>query len=109
MTKYVAIIDYKARPDFGHIPLTASNLLDAMDEAETLFSEDVYLVDIAEKSGKGQKVGTWTETPYKDILRSRGCGWHRCDHGHSESPVTWIMSHDKNGILCFTIGKIDWS
>lgn len=99
MTKYIAVIDYKStvKNGFDHIPLVAKNLLDAMTEAETLLTDDVYLVDIAEKSGKIEKVDGCKETKFTEILRNRGNGWHRCDSTHGEGSVTWKMIRGKWG------------
>lgn len=99
MTKYIAIVDYKAntRKGFEHVELAAQNLLDAMNEAETLFDEEIYLVDIAEKVGKTEKVDGHKETKFTEILRNRGNGWHRCDSMHGESPATWKMIQTKYG------------
>ena len=68
-----------------------------MTEAETLLTDDVYLVDIAEKSGKTEKVDGCKETKFTEILRNRGNGWHRCDSDHGENPVTWKMIQGKWG------------
>ena len=99
MTKYIAIIDYKAnvKNGFDHITLESKNLMDAMNEAEKLLTDDVYLVDIAEKSGKTEKVDGGKETPFTDILRNRGNGWHRCDAAHGEYPAIWKMIRAKWG------------
>ena len=107
MTKYIAIIDYKAslKKGFDHITLAAKNLLDAMNEAEKLLTDDVYLVDIAEKSGKTEKVDGCKVTPFTEILRNRGSGWHRCDAAHGEGPATWKMIQAKWG-ECFEIASI---
>lgn len=104
MTKYIAVIDYNAalKKGFGHIQLEAKTLLDAMNEAEKLLTDDVYLVDIAEKSGKTEKVDGGKETLFTDILRNRGNGWHRCDAAHGEYPAIWKMFQAKWG-ECFEI------
>lgn len=107
MIKYIAIIDYKAsvKNGFDHVALEANNLLDAMNEAENLLTDDVYLVDIAEKSGKSEKIKGCKETPFTEVLRNRGHGWHRCDSEHGEHPVTWKMTQAKWG-KCFEIVNI---
>ena len=107
MTKYIAIIDYKAnvKNGFDHITLESKNLMDAMNEAEKLMDDTVYLVDIAEKSGKTEKINGCKETKFTEILRNRGNGWNRCDSDHGEHPVTWKMIQAKWG-ECFEIVNI---
>ena len=107
MEKYIAIIDYKSncKKGFGHVVLNSQNLLDAMNEAETLMNDTVYLVDIAEKSGKTEKINDCKETPFTAIIRNRGNGWHCCDDKHGERPVTWKMTQAKWG-ECFEILNI---
>lgn len=81
MTKYILTIDYKANhfPAFEHYELDATNLLDAIREAEKQlrFENDVYLAIISEKVGKCFK-GSFGEkcTRFNMILTSReNCGW----------------------------------
>ena len=95
MAKYIAIIDNRAgiMPPFTEIELTSKNLLDAMDEAEKLMDKNVYLVDIAERTGcttdnDGSKA---KRTHYKSIARNRGNGWHHCNESHGDSPMMCDM------------------
>lgn len=81
MIKYILTIDYKANrfPAFEHYELEASNLLDAIREAEKQlrFENDVYLAIISEKDGKSFK-GSFGEkcTRFNMILTScENCGW----------------------------------
>lgn len=53
MKKYIAIIDYKAgNKNFGHAELNSKTIIEAMDEAQKLKTDCVYLVKIAEKTGR---------------------------------------------------------
>lgn len=99
MTKYIAVIDWNARTGkmFDHIELNAKNIVDAMNEAENYINEDVYMIFIAEKTGKVTKVDDCKEVLYKEILANRKNGWHACDEKHSEHATTWKASFAKFG------------
>lgn len=91
MTKYIAIVDFASHTGkmFDQVELSAKTLMDAMDEAATLKDEDVYLVKIAEKTGKVEKREGAKRTRYTEILCCRSNGWHTCTHVNSESACTW--------------------
>lgn len=101
MTKYIVVIDWKAKTGktFDHIKLTAKNIVDAMNEAESYVNQDVYMVFIAEKISKVAKVGNVKEVTYKEILANRGYGWHACDEKHCERPSVWKATFAKWGTL----------
>ena len=62
--------------------MKASNLMDALTEAETYHTEDTYMIHLFEKTGSLNENGI----EYKPILASRTKGnWHRHDNQHSES------------------------
>ena len=65
--------------------MAATNLLDAMTEAESFFDDSTYLITIA---GKTERASEEVEgVIYKEILTTRdGFSWHRCDEAHSETP-----------------------
>ena len=54
MGKYVLVVVFKANPTtrFDHLRMEASTLIEAMNEAEMYLSENVYLVKIAERTGR---------------------------------------------------------
>lgn len=91
MIKYIAVIDYRAslRKGFDHKALIATNIFDAMNEAENLKTEDVYMVRIAEKFGKSEKREGAKRTKYREVLANRSGGWHTVDDAHSECQCTW--------------------
>lgn len=91
MGKYVLVVDFKANPTtrFDQLRMDASTLIEAMNEAEMYLSENVYLVKIAERTGRKLKVHKGTKTFFKEILVNRGSGWHACDDYHGESSSTW--------------------
>ena len=106
MTKYIAVIDYKSNAtiDFGHTVLSAQTIPEAMNEAEKLLGDNVYLVDIAEKSGRTTRhTGGYKETPFSCILRNRGSGWHSCDESHGELPEVWTMTTYSSGDTSFEL------
>ncbi len=90
-SKFIAYIDYKA----SYAPLTieykalnATNILDAMNEAEQfLDKEKVYLITVMERK-RAKRAAGWPKgskaVVYRDILTNRGCGWHSTDEAHSE-------------------------
>ena len=98
MTKYIAVLDYKAHASspFEHIPLKSKSLVDAMSEAEKYRDASVYCISIAQKYGKAQKLpGGYQDICYAEILRARSSGWHRCDADHGESSAVWKMTQGK--------------
>lgn len=85
MTKYIAVIDYKAsyKSGFDFVELESKNIVDAMEEANRIDMENVYMVSVAEKFGnierpnKGEKI-----TNYKMRAEKRSCGWDKAqDYG----------------------------
>lgn len=86
---YIITIDYTVDTKKGleRKTLAATNLVEAMAEAETFFSEEVYLIDLAEKTGDID--ADVNGLIYKDILTSRRRrNWHITDKQHSESPAS---------------------
>lgn len=88
--KYVLIIDFKADAPTGfkYEDLKANDLYEAIEEADSYFDDDIYLLKICEKYGKtvkgeytGQKV-----TNYSAILCKRSAsGWHINNPKNGES------------------------
>lgn len=91
MVKYVLVVDFRANTNtrFYQFCMDASTIIEAMKEAEMYLSENVYLVKIAERTGRKFKVHKGTKTFFKEILVNRGSGWHACDDWHGESSSTW--------------------
>lgn len=91
MIKYIAVIDYRANygKGFDHKELNATNIFDAMNEAEKLKTEEVYMVRIAEKFGKSEKREGAKRTKYREVLANRSGGWHTVDESHSECQYVW--------------------
>ena len=99
MGKYVLVVDFRANSitRFYHFRMEASTIIEAMNEAEIYFSEDVYQVKIAERTGRKLKVHKGTKTFFKEILVNRGSGWHACDDYHGESSSTWEFFDTASG------------
>lgn len=86
MTKYIAVIDYKAsyKSGFDFLEMNSKNIVDAMEEVnKRIDMENVYMVSIAEKFGnierpnKGEKI-----INYKMKVEKRSCGWDKAqDYG----------------------------
>lgn len=85
---------YKALgAEYYYKTLTATNILEAMAEAESYYNETTYLITIAEKTGAAD-----TDTDgviYREILTTRGDhNWHVCDKAHSETPALIAYNHE---------------
>ena len=87
--KYIVVVDLKASNGFDVYDLRANNLVEAMSEAEHFWSEDVYLIRIAERAGRIERREGNKIAKFLEVICNRGRGWHPCDNEHSESPVTW--------------------
>ena len=83
MTKYIAVIDYKAsyKSGFDFVELDAKDIVDAMEEANAINTENVYMISIAEKEGKVIKDCEGKKINYRVKLDKRSCGWNKtsCD------------------------------
>lgn len=84
-SSYVVRLDYSTSMRYEYIKLEATDLLGAMSEAERYFGEDIYLLDIFQKTDIIDDVEV--SILYKGTVRSRRKGsWHVCDADHYESP-----------------------
>lgn len=89
--KFMIAIDYlTSSPNYNRswhkVALTAENMMDAMDETETYFKEDVYMIHILQKSGTEQVEYDLTCITYDAILATRYKGaFHRHDDRHGEN------------------------
>ena len=85
--KYMVAIDWCAgkAPNnecFGYRMLNADNIFDAMDQAESYFTDDVYMTFLLEKTEDQADLGIL----YGAVMASRAKGnFHRADRAHSES------------------------
>ena len=87
--KYVLYIDFKAsgRKPLSYRDLKAKDLYEAIEEADTYFGEDIYLLKICEKYGRTRREGA-RFTNYKAILCKRSVsGWHLNNADNGEGHV----------------------
>lgn len=91
MNKYMVYVDYTADCDKGteYKELDAAEAIAAMSEAEGYLAEDVYLISIWQREGRGKK----NEANFTEVLVNRGHGWRAKDSKHSE--VTWAGTFTK--------------
>ena len=87
--KFVIYTDYKAAAgEYDYKAIEAADLAEAIEIADSMWNEDVYLMRIMKKVGKvvkPYKAGYAFET-YEAILCKRGTGWHRNTPENSEAP-----------------------
>ena len=79
---FIVMIDYKLNMNVGYEILAASNMVEAMTEAESYLADDVYLVKLLAKTENTNGYGIL----YYDQLTNRKYGWHGSDSAHSEGP-----------------------
>lgn len=84
---YMVLIDYKAglKPDLEAVKLEAETIFEAMTEAEKKFNDTVYLISVFEK----QNIVEEEKIIYKEVITTRGNGWHATDGEHSEVPYKY--------------------
>ena len=90
MKKYIAMIDWKVefKNGFDYVELDAENAVEAIEKADDLWNENVYLIKIMEKAGKINRYEGFKVTTYTSILCRRSFGWHRTNTENGESEVT---------------------
>ena len=78
MKKYVVMIDYKSATGkmFGWEQIEAKNLVEAMDKADEIWNDEVYLMAICEKSSKTVREAGFKVTEFTTVLFRRSFGWH---------------------------------
>ena len=87
--KYMIAIDYLTSSreydrSWRKVALTADNLASAMDETETYFGLDVYMINLLEKTGTAQ-IEDIEYITYDPVLATRNKGaYHRHDELHGE-------------------------
>lgn len=92
--EYMVMIDWKAekRNDhpyepFGYKLLNAANIFEAMEEAEDLIDETVYLVKLLQKTGEIDMENGENDSLgiiYKAVMVNRTNGWHTNSYKHGE-------------------------
>lgn len=99
MKKYAALIVKKHSTFFDYatenknhyvcVFLNSENILNAMNEAEKLFNENVYFIRIMENVGKNENTSGLRKAKYNEILCNRGEGWHVCSLKRGEHAIQW--------------------
>lgn len=87
--KYLAVVDRKHHRGFDFYELKACDIVTAMTESERFFNGDVYLIRLAERTGRIAREGGNKIVKFREILCNRSHGWHACDEEHSEMSTTW--------------------
>jgi len=91
--EYMLVIDWKAEKrtemndPFTYKLLNATNVFEAMNEAEKEIDETVYLVKLLQKTGEIDKEDGEEATLgiiYSAVLCNRTNGWHTNDYDHGE-------------------------
>lgn len=84
--KYMIAIDRTDYSGFDKMPLTATNLMDAMSEAESYHTDKVYMIHLLEKGGVMALGEGFEGIAYNGILASRTKGnFHKQDNAHCET------------------------
>lgn len=103
--KFTVMIDYKAgiKNGFDYVQLEAKNLIDAIAEADSLWTDSIYLMKIMQKVSKIETAlfGQVKYETYKAVLCRRSYGWHLCNAVNSEQATVvykkWL-TYNRNDI-----------
>lgn len=91
--EFMLVIDWKAEKrkemldPFTYKLLNATNVFEAMDEAEQVIDDTVYLVKLLQKTGKIDNEEQPEESLgiiYSAVLCNRTNGWHTNNYAHGE-------------------------
>lgn len=98
MKKFIIMIDYRAGAEkaFNYIPVTAHDIVEAIEIADSFMGTDVYLMHILEKTGKTDRSFGIRTTEYTARMTRRTCGWHptTIKNGESECRVREAVCKD---------------
>lgn len=81
--------------------LSASNIIEAMTEAEKYIDDTIYLINIAERTNEVFE----EKVVYKDILTHRSHGWNICDEKHCENPFHYGLNVETGRIYTLIIRR----
>ena len=89
MKRFVIYRDFKANegPACGYTyeTIEAADILEAIEIADRMFSERLYLMRIMSKTGKIEKDACgWNKETYEAVLCRRSYGWHKNTEKNSE-------------------------
>lgn len=99
MSKYVVMVDWKAeyKSGFDYWEMTAKDAIEAIEQADTIWNNCMYLVKILEKTGKAEKAGADRVVTYKSVLCRRSFGWHRTNAANGETETIVKQYTNKYG------------
>ena len=85
--KFTLCIDYKAATGKGleYIQMNATKILDAISEADGMWNDEIYMMQIMEKEGKTERMDWSRVTTYRAVLARRSYGWHLNNKQNSEA------------------------
>ena len=107
--QFVIYRDYKVGKgapwgyDYTHIEVESFE--EAIDKAECMNDEDVYLISIMKKIGRTEKEGTdWRCETYEAVLTKRSTAWHvhkgnEYEHKAHRKYIIGKMAKELNGNL----------
>lgn len=91
MKKFVIYIDYKADYKAGgyeYTAIDAENIEGAMEVADGMWNENIYLMRIMKQEGKTQRLvkgrNGFSVTKFTAVLARRSFGWHLNNKANSE-------------------------
>lgn len=90
--EYAVLIDHKAaygNDNYHPFMIEATDVITAMNIAETYMDETVYLIEVLEKVSGTIKGEGCKKVEFEEILTNRGRGWHSSDAKHGESRSIW--------------------
>ena len=98
--KYMIYIDYKADykggSNYCYKPIEAKTLEEAIEIADSLWNENIYLARIMKKIGNIEKVDGCKVVTYEAVLCRRSYGWHLNNKANCESAhyaKRWIAKY----------------
>ena len=107
MTSFVAVIDYRAgKGALKAVELKAKDMIEAMNEAENLIDESVYMIQLAKRIGNVVKTDYGKDYHFLTVLCNRGNGWHANDDKHGEVSSEVVISVATMGFTWYEIKMV---
>ncbi len=96
--KYALYIDYKVNSSkaYEYRTMNAKTLEEAIEEADNINYDNIYLMRIMKQIGKSVKVNDWREMLFEAIMCKRSNGWHRNTEINCENRHVAIRSYTKD-------------
>ena len=107
MTSFVAVIDYRAgKGSLKVVEIKSKDMIDAMNEAENLIDNSVYMVQLAKRIGNVVKTDYGKDYHFLTVLCNRGNGWYANDDVHSEISSEVVFSVATMGFTWYEIKMV---